>query len=146
MFWCCSLETSHPRLLPQSPKVCSVHLSLFLFFCIIFIYEVLWIHREYLPIATKAWMEMHVTINFKLVFYNVYVCVFVLSHVQLFATPGTVAHPRLFPWNFPGKNTGVGFYFLAISWSRDRKPGSVVSPALAGRFLATVPSGKSLLQ
>ena len=30
-FRCCSLETSHPRLLPQSPKVCSVHLCLF--FC-----------------------------------------------------------------------------------------------------------------
>ena len=28
---CCSLKTSHPRLLPQSPKVCSVHLCLF--FC-----------------------------------------------------------------------------------------------------------------
>ena len=26
MFRCCSLETSHPRLLPQSPKVCSIHL------------------------------------------------------------------------------------------------------------------------
>ena len=55
---------------------------------------------------------MRVTINFKLVFYNVYVCVFVLSHVQLFATPATVAHPRLCPWNFPGKTTGVGCYFL----------------------------------
>ena len=31
MFQCCSLKTSHPRLLPQSPKVCSVHLCLF--FC-----------------------------------------------------------------------------------------------------------------
>ena len=31
MFWCCSLETSHPHLLPQSPKVCSIHLCLF--FC-----------------------------------------------------------------------------------------------------------------
>ena len=29
MFRCCSLKTSHPRLLPQSPKVCSVHLCLF---------------------------------------------------------------------------------------------------------------------
>ena len=37
MFWCCSLETSHPRLLPQSPKVCSVHLCLF--FC--FAYRVI---------------------------------------------------------------------------------------------------------
>ena len=26
LFRCCSLETSHPRLLSQSPKVCSVHL------------------------------------------------------------------------------------------------------------------------
>ena len=31
MFRCCSLETSHPHLLPWSPKVCSVHLCLF--FC-----------------------------------------------------------------------------------------------------------------
>ena len=29
MFWCCSLETSHLRLLPQSPKDCSIHLCLF---------------------------------------------------------------------------------------------------------------------
>ena len=36
MFRCCSLETSHPRLLPQSPKVCSIHLCLF--FC--FVYRV----------------------------------------------------------------------------------------------------------
>ena len=28
-FRCCSLETSHPHLLPQSPKDCSIHLCLF---------------------------------------------------------------------------------------------------------------------
>ena len=37
MFQCCSLETSHPCLLPQSPKVCSIHLCLF--FC--FAYRVI---------------------------------------------------------------------------------------------------------
>ena len=37
MFPCCSLKTSHPHLLPQSPKVCSVHLCLF--FC--FAYRVI---------------------------------------------------------------------------------------------------------
>ena len=37
MLQCCSLETSHPPLLPQSPKVCSVHLCLF--FC--FAYRVI---------------------------------------------------------------------------------------------------------
>ena len=29
MFQCYSLKSSHPRLLPQSPKVCSLHLRLF---------------------------------------------------------------------------------------------------------------------
>ena len=29
MFQCCSLKSSHPRLLPQSPKVCSLYLCLF---------------------------------------------------------------------------------------------------------------------
>ena len=32
IFQCCSLETSHPRLLSQSPKVCSVYLCLFICF------------------------------------------------------------------------------------------------------------------
>ena len=31
LFQCCYLRSSHPRLLPQSPKVCFVHLCLF--FC-----------------------------------------------------------------------------------------------------------------
>ena len=29
MFQCCSLKSSHPRLLPHSPKVCSLYLCLF---------------------------------------------------------------------------------------------------------------------
>ena len=29
MFQCCSLKSSHPHLLPQSPKVCALHLCLF---------------------------------------------------------------------------------------------------------------------
>ena len=35
MFWCCSLEPSHPRLLPQSLKDCPIHLCLFFCFAII---------------------------------------------------------------------------------------------------------------
>ena len=34
LFQCYSLRSSHPRLLPQSPKVCSIHQCLF--FCLIF--------------------------------------------------------------------------------------------------------------
>ena len=35
-----------------------------------------------------------------------------LSHVRLFATPWTVAYQALGPWDFPGKNTGVGCHVL----------------------------------
>ena len=35
-----------------------------------------------------------------------------LSRVWLFATPWTVAPRLLRPWDFPGKNTGVGCHFL----------------------------------
>ena len=35
-----------------------------------------------------------------------------LSHVRLFATPCTVVYQALRPWDFPGKNTGVGCHFL----------------------------------
>ena len=35
-----------------------------------------------------------------------------LSHVQLFATPGTAARQLLCPLDFPGKNTGVDCHFL----------------------------------
>ena len=39
-------------------------------------------------------------------------CMCVLSYVRLFATPWTVAPVFLCLWNFPGKNTIVGCYFL----------------------------------
>ena len=35
-----------------------------------------------------------------------------LSHVQLFVTPWTVATMLLHLWDFPGKRTGVDFHFL----------------------------------
>ena len=35
-----------------------------------------------------------------------------LSHVQLFVTPWTVACQALSPWDFPDKNTGMGCHFL----------------------------------
>ena len=36
----------------------------------------------------------------------------VLTHVQVFAAPWTVAHRLFCPWGFPGKYTGVGCHFL----------------------------------
>ena len=44
-----------------------------------------------------------------------------LDHVLLFATPWTVACQAPRPWNFPGKNTGVGSHSLLqwIYWPKD---------------------------
>ena len=39
-----------------------------------------------------------------------------LSHVPLFATPWTAAY-RQEPWDFPGKNTGVGCHFLQRTYT-----------------------------
>ena len=44
--------------------------------------------------------------------YSCYMWVCVLSHVQIFATPWTIAPRFLCPQNFPDKNTGVGCHFL----------------------------------
>ena len=50
----------------------------------------------------------------------------------------------LCPWNFPGKNTGVGCLFLlqGIFSPQENEPMSLVSSALAGGFLTIVPPGK----
>ena len=48
------------------------------------------------------------------------------------------------PWDFPGKNTGVGGYFLlqGIFLTQGLNPSS---PALAGGFFTTEPPGKKML-
>ena len=43
---------------------------------------------------------------------NLSVCALSLSHVQFFVTPGMQPARLLCPWNFPGKNTGMGCHFL----------------------------------
>ena len=62
-------------------------------------------------------------------------CYAVLSYVQLFTTPWTVAARLFCPWDSPGKNIGVGSHFLLqgifLTQVSNMSP---ASPALAGRF------------
>ena len=44
-----------------------------------------------------------------------------LSHVPLFATPWTAAYRLFHPWDFPGKNTGVGCHFLQRTYTMANK-------------------------
>ena len=46
-----------------------------------------------------------------------------VSHVRLFATPWTVAHQALYPWDSPGKITGVG----CIPFSRGFMEGVIIA-------------------
>ena len=71
------------------------------------------------------------------------VCVGMLSHVQLFVTSWTEPARLLCPWDFPGKNSGVGCRFLLQGLPNPGiEPTSPASPALGGGFFSTVPPGK----
>ena len=62
--------------------------------------------------------------------------------VQFFATPWTV--DLLFPWDSPGKNTGVGCHALLQGDLPDRgiEPASPVTPALQAVSLLAETPGK----
>ena len=54
-----------------------------------------------------------------------YLQCYLLSHVQLFATPWAAAHQLLFPWNSPFKSAGMGCHSLLqeIFLTQGLKPG-----------------------
>ena len=62
-----------------------------------------------------GWVVLHFVYVCAHVYMYVCVCMCMLSHfshVQLFATPWTIAPRLLCPWDSPGKNTGVGCHAL----------------------------------
>ena len=69
-----------------------------------------------------------------------------LSHVQLFATPWTVAPGLPCPQDSPSKNTGVGCHALLQGNLPDQgiELTSLASPALGGRFFTTAPPRKRI--
>ena len=76
------------------------------------------------------------------IFYKT-VCVCVLSHVGLFATPWTVAHQAPLSMGFSRQEYGSGLPFPSPGDLLD--PGiEPMSPALAGRFFTSESPGNSL--
>ena len=51
------------------------------------------------------------------------------SRVQLCVTPERAAHPAPRPWDSPGKNTGVGCYFL-LQWVKVKSESEVAQSCL----------------
>ena len=67
-------------------------------------------------------------------------CLPLCEPTDIFGTPCNPAR-LLCPWDFPGKNTGVGCCFLL--WGIFPTQGlNLQSPGLAGRFFTTEPPGK----
>ena len=54
----------------------------------------------------------HISSNIFSASFSACVCAQSLSHVQLFVTSALQPARFFFPWDFPGKNTGVGCHFL----------------------------------
>ena len=69
-------------------------------------------------------------------------CCFERLLFDSFVIPWTVAHQLLCPWDFPGKNMGVGCHFLL----QGIFPTQGANPCLllAGGFFTTEPPGKPL--
>ena len=72
------------------------------------------------------------------------VCARSLSHFQLFATPGTVAHQAPLSMGFFRQEHWSGLHFLlqGIFPHPGIESTSLASPVLAGVFFNTVPPGK----
>ena len=70
----------------------------------------------------------------------------VLSHVQLFATPWTVACQAPLCMGFSRQEywSGLPFPLPGDLPKPETEPTSLVSPALTGGFFTTVPPGKPL--
>ena len=64
--------------------------------------------------------------------------------IWLFVTPWTVACQSPLPWNYPGKNTGVGCHSPRVRIFLTQGLTSIkpASPASAGEFFTTEPPGK----
>ena len=74
-------------------------------------------------------------------FYTKSVCQ-LFSHVQHFRSHGLQLTKLLCPWNFPGKNTEVGYHIPSLEYlpTPGIKPGS---PALQADSLPSEPQGKT---
>ena len=81
------------------------------------------------------------------VFFSTPVCALSHSVVSDSSWPHGLQPARfLCPWNFPGKNTGMGCHFLLqgnlLNWGTELT--SLESPTFAGGFLTTAPYRKPL--
>ena len=75
-----------------------------------------WVNQGIFPTQELNWdLLLYRQILYQLSYQGSHILKLLLSHfscVQLYATPQTAAHQAPYPWDSPGKSTGVGCHFL----------------------------------
>ena len=101
----------------------------------------LWMYKLYFRIVIDEGKSL---ILGELQLINKWVICAMVSHVQLFTTLWNVAHqdPLSMWFSRQGYWSGLPFLILGDLPDSGIEPTSLVHPALAGRFFATVPPGK----
>ena len=85
-------------------------------------------------------------ISFTYFYYNLWKCVCVLSHVQLYVTPWTAAHQTLLSMRFSRQEywSGLPFPTLGDLPDLEIEPESLLSPGLGGIFFTTALPGNPI--
>ena len=104
-------------------------------------------HRLIVPLGRESWVRYSVVAASVWHSTTQVSCACVLSCVQLFVTPQTVAHQAPLSMGFSRQEYWSGLPFPPPGYLPNPgiEPMSLVSPALAGRFFTTAPPGKPLL-
>ena len=98
--WCTEGDLSNSRATPSSARDTNYDRVY---------YNLKWVLKHLTSCRRKLWTHPY---SEKMINGNPRCWRQAFSHVWLFATPWTVATRLLRPWDFPGKNIGVGCHFL----------------------------------
>ena len=105
---------------------------------------IIWHRHKIKEIEIIFFLEVRTLRIFSVFIYNIHACV--LSHVQLFAIPWTVAHQAPLSMGSPSQEYCSGMPFPPPGDLPDSEiePAPPVSCALAGGFFTSEPPGKSI--
>ena len=112
------------------------------FFLLLFLSYILWdfVNQAHSNLELFVYSGEYLNTLFSLC-----VCVQLFSHVQLFATPWTVACQASLSMEFYRQETAVGCHFLLQSIFPTQESKLYLVSCIAGRFFATVPPAKPLI-
>ena len=115
-----------------------VHFYFYFYFC--FIYSEIFVNQAHSNLELFVYSGEYLNTLFSFC-----VCVQLFSHVQLFATPWTLACQASLSMEFYRQKTAVGCHFLLHGIIPTQGSKLYLVSCIAGRFFITVPLGKPLI-